>query len=123
MSGDLERAVQWYPGHMVRAMRKIGEYLKLIDIVVEVIDARAPRSDANPMLDALIGERQRLTILNRNDLADPATTKSWVAAMRAGGRRTIAVEGRQQQSVGRILAEVTRLAKDGRGMSRAIVVG
>lgn len=108
---------------MVRAMRKIGEYLKLIDIVVEVIDARAPRSDANPMLDALIGERQRLTILNRNDLADPATTKAWVALMRANGRRTIAVEGRQQQSVGRILAEVTRLAKDGRGMSRAIVVG
>ena len=123
MSSDLERAVQWYPGHMVRAMRKIGEYLKLIDIVVEVIDARAPRSDANPMLDALIGERERLTILNRDDLAEPATTKAWLKKLREGGRRTIAVEGRQQQSVGRILAEILRLAKDERGMSRAIVVG
>ncbi|MEO9264193.1 MAG: ribosome biogenesis GTPase YlqF [Candidatus Baltobacteraceae bacterium] len=123
MSSDLERAVQWYPGHMVRAMRKIGEYLKLIDIVVEVIDARAPRSDANPMLDELIGERRRLIILNRNDLADPATTKAWVESLRKTGHRTIAVEGRQQQSVGRILAEILRLAKDARGMSRAIIVG
>ena len=123
MSSDLERAVQWYPGHMVRAMGKIREYLKLIDIVVEVIDARAPRSDANPMLDALVAGRERLTILNRNDLADPSTTKAWVAALRSRGSRAIAVEGRQQQSVGRILAEITRLAKAERGMSRAIVVG
>ncbi|MDQ2864609.1 MAG: ribosome biogenesis GTPase YlqF [Candidatus Eremiobacteraeota bacterium] len=123
MSSDLERAVQWYPGHMVRAMRKIGEYLKLIDIVVEVIDARAVRSDANPMLDVLIGKRERLTILNRDDLADPPITRAWLAKLRADGRRTIAVEGRQQQSVGRILSEVTRLAKEGCGMSRAIVLG
>jgi ribosome biogenesis GTPase A len=108
---------------MVRAMRKIGEYLKLIDIVVEVLDARAPRSDANPMLDELIGERRRLTVLNRDDLADPATTKAWIAHFAARGRETIAVEGRQQQSVGRILAEIVRLAKGRRGMSRAIIVG
>lgn len=120
---ELERAVQWYPGHMVRAMRKIGEYLKLIDIVVEVIDARAPRSDANPMLDALIGNKRRLTVLNRDDLADPATTKAWIEYFAAHNRFTIATEGRQQQSVGRILAEVTKIAKERRGQSRLIVVG
>ncbi len=108
---------------MVRAMRKIGEYLKLIDIVVEVIDARAPRSDANPMLDTLIGNKRRLTVLNRDDLADPVTTKAWISELAARGRRTIAVEGRQQQSVGRILSEVVRIAKDRRGQSRLIVVG
>lgn len=120
---ELEKTVQWYPGHMVRAMRKIGEYLKLIDIVVEVIDARAPRSDANPMLDTLIGNKRRLTVLNRDDLADPVTTKAWISELAARGRRTIAVEGRQQQSVGRILSEVVRIAKDRRGQSRLIVVG
>ena len=108
---------------MVRAMRKIGEYLKLIDIVVEVIDARAPRSDANPMLDALIANKPRITVLNRDDLADPATTKAWIADFEARGRHTIATEGRQQQSVGRILAEVTRVAKERRGQSRLIIVG
>lgn len=108
---------------MVRAMRKMAEYLKLVDLVVEVIDARAPRSDANPLLDALIGTRPRLTILNREDLADPATTKAWIAQFERDGRRAIAAEGRQQQSVGRILREVSALASQRAGMTRAIVVG
>ncbi len=123
MNADLQRAVQWYPGHMVRAMRKMGEYLKLVDLVIEVIDARAPRSDANPMLDALIGNRARLTILNRDDLAEPATTNAWVADFASHGHETIAVEGRQQQSVGRILRAVTSVAGKRSGMTRAIVVG
>lgn len=108
---------------MVRAMRKMGEYLKLVDLVIEVIDARAPRSDANPMLDALIGDRERLTILNRDDLADPATTKRWIEHLRARCREAIAAEGRQQQSVGRILAAVKALAKKRAGMTRGIIVG
>ncbi|MBV8639151.1 MAG: ribosome biogenesis GTPase YlqF [Candidatus Eremiobacteraeota bacterium] len=123
MNADLQRAVQWYPGHMVRAMRKMGEYLKLVDLVIEVIDARAPRSDANPMLDAMIGSRARLTILNRDDLADPATTKAWVADFVSRGHETIAAEGRQQQSVGRILRAVKALAAGRTGMTRAIIVG
>src|SRR5579862_5806334 len=121
-SAQLERAVQWYPGHMVKAMRRIGEYLKLIDLVLEVIDARAPRSDANPMLDEIIGNRPRLTVLSRNDLADPSTTKAWVAYFASIGRKAIAVEARQQQSVGRILAAVNAMAKAREGKSRLIVV-
>ena len=62
-------------------------------------------------------------MLSRDDLADPATTKAWIADFAARGRHTIAVEGRQQQSVGRILAEVKRLAKQRKGQSRLIVVG
>ncbi len=123
MNSDLQQAVQWYPGHMVRAMRRIGEYLKLIDIVIEVIDARAPRSDANPMLDAMIAGRERLSVLNRDDLADPFTTRAWIAAFERRGRRAIAAEGRQQQSVSRILQAVTALAAGRKGMSRAIVIG
>ena len=123
MDAKLDKVIQWYPGHMVRAMRKMGEYLKLIDIVVEVIDARAPRSDANPMLDEMIGTRQRLTVLSRDDLAHPATTSAWLSEFESRGRQTIAVEARQQQSVSKILHAVKALAGDGKGMSRAIVVG
>ena len=123
MEAELQRAVQWYPGHMVRAMRKIGEYLKLIDIVIEVIDARVPRSDANPMLDAMIRERARLTVLTRDDLANPAITKRWIESFAAKGREAIAVEGRQQQSVSRITQAVNRIAQARRGTSRVIVVG
>ena len=123
MKDKLDAVVQWYPGHMVRAMRRIAEYLKLIDIVIEVIDARAPRSDANPMLDTLIGQRDRIVALSRDDLADPATTRSWIADFAERDREAYAVEARQQQSVGRILAAVNARASARAGISRAIVVG
>jgi ribosome biogenesis GTPase A len=119
----LDSVIQWYPGHMVRAMRRIAEYLKLIDIVIEVIDARAPRSDANPMLDELIGDRARIVTLSRNDLADTTITQHWIDDFAARGREAIAVEARQQQSVGRILAAVNARVKARTGISRLIVVG
>jgi ribosome biogenesis GTPase A len=120
LNGDLERAVQWYPGHMVRAMRDLRERLKLVDLVIEAIDARAPRSDANPMLGEMIAHKRRLTVLTREDLADPAVTKAWIAAFETSGRETIAVEARAQQSVSRILRALERM---GNTVRRAIVVG
>jgi ribosome biogenesis GTPase A len=99
MKERLDNVVQWYPGHMARAMRHIADYLKLIDIAVEVIDARAVRSDANPALDTLIGDRPRIVALSRNDLADPAITKRWIADFADRGREAIAVEARRQKSV------------------------
>jgi ribosome biogenesis GTPase A len=123
VSADLERVVQWYPGHMVRAMRRIGEYLSLIDIVVEVVDARVPRSGRNPMLDKLIAKRARLVVLNRDDLADPHATKRWIAWFAQRGLEAIAVDGRSQRSVARAGGALTRAAKGRKGMSRAIVVG
>jgi len=120
---QLDKVVQWYPGHMVRAMRRIADYLKLIDIVIEVIDARAVRSDANPMLDQLVGERARIVALSRDDLADPATTKGWIEQFAARQREAIAVEARAQQSVSRVLAAVSARAKARKGISRVIVVG
>jgi ribosome biogenesis GTPase A len=119
----LDNVIQWYPGHMVRAMRRMAEYLKLIDIVIEVIDARAPRSDANPILDEMIGKRARFVALSRDDLADPATTKRWIEAFAARGHEAIAVEARAQGSVSRILAAVKARAKKTEGISRVIVVG
>ncbi len=123
MKERLDNVVQWYPGHMVRAMRRIGEYLKLIDIVVEVIDARVARSDANPMLDKLIGNRPRIVVLSRDDLADPAITKRWIEDFASRDREAIAVEARAQQSVSRVLAALTAKAKARTGLSRVIVVG
>lgn len=120
---NLDKVVQWYPGHMVRAMRKIGEHLKLIDIVVEVIDARVPRSGANPLLDELSKHRTRLTVLNREDLADPFATKAWLDWFAAQGRKAIALEGRQQQSVQRLAREIATLAAERKGTSRAIIIG
>lgn len=70
--------IQWYPGHMAKARRMMQEQLKLIDVVVELVDARAPRSTSNPDFDALFQGKQRVMLLNKADLANPADTKRWV---------------------------------------------
>jgi|SRR5579884_2495965 len=108
---------------MAAAMRRIGEYMKLIDIVIEVVDARVPQTGANPMLDRVAGRRPRLLVLNREDLADPAQTSRWLAFFDSKARRAIAVNGLEQSSVAkgsRVLAEI---AGGARTAQRAIVVG
>lgn len=120
---DLERTVQWYPGHMAKAMRRIGEYLALIDMVVEVADARVAQSGRNPLLDKLAARRARILVLTRGDLADSHATKAWIDRFGEQGIVTLAVDGRSQPSVARIATIVTRLAKERGKPSRAIVVG
>ena len=119
----MDRVVQWYPGHMARAMRRIGEKLALVDVVIEVADARVPRSGRNPLLDEILGNRKRLLALDRDDLADPAATKDWIAFFTDAGLETLAVDGRSQGSVGRLVTALTGLAKGRSGISRGIVVG
>ena len=70
--------IQWYPGHMAKAKRQIQEQLKLVDVVIEVVDARLPESSRNPELNQLIQHKDHLIILNKSDLADPQVTKQWL---------------------------------------------
>ena len=71
--------IHWYPGHMAKARRMLQENLKLIDVVVELVDARAPAATRNPDFDGLFQNRTRVVLLNKSDLADPSVTKEWVA--------------------------------------------
>ena len=68
---------QWYPGHMTKAKRMMEENIKLIDLVIELVDARIPLSSKNPDIDKLARNKSRLIILNKADLADPEVTKKW----------------------------------------------
>ncbi len=120
----MERQIAWYPGHMAKASRRIREYLHSIDIVVEVVDARIVRSGRNPLLDELGARRARVVALNRQDLADPVTTKRWLRDLGARGTNAVAVDGRSQRSVARIAAAIATTSPAGRrGISRAMVVG
>lgn len=119
----MQRVIQWYPGHMVAAMRKIGDYLKLVQLVIEVVDARVPRSGRNPMLDALIRSRARVVALDRDDLADPRATAGWIDTFSQRGLEAIALDGRSRRSVGRLAASLKRLAASRDGICRAMVVG
>jgi ribosome biogenesis GTPase A len=70
--------IQWYPGHMTKTKRLIEENIKLVDIVIELLDARAPYSTKNPDIDKLAGHKPRVIVLNKADLADQDMTKQWV---------------------------------------------
>lgn len=72
-------AINWYPGHMTKTRRMLQENLKMIDVVVEILDARAPLASRNPDFDDLFAGKSRVVLLNKSDLADRSATKRWIA--------------------------------------------
>ena len=80
-----DKAINWYPGHMARAKRKLIEQLSRVDVVVELCDARIPRASRNPDLNELVKNKKRLLVLNKADLADEAQTRAWLGYFRAQG--------------------------------------
>lgn len=70
--------INWYPGHMTKSRREMESKMKLIDLVIEVADARAPLATLNPDFDSLFGQKKRMYILNKSDMADPQATKAWL---------------------------------------------
>jgi ribosome biogenesis GTPase A len=117
-----EATIQWYPGHMARAMRRLAEDMRAIDIVVEVTDARVPLSGTNPALGELAGHRPRLLVLSRAQLAEDRVTEAWLAYYRKRGRTAIAVDAKDRSGAARLRAAVDALAT-GRRSSRVIVLG
>lgn len=89
-----DQTVQWFPGHMARTRRQIRECLPLVDAVTELLDARIPESSKNPELSALIGNKPRIVLLNKCDLADAQTTKQWLSHFEAMGAGALAVDCR-----------------------------
>lgn len=71
-------SIQWFPGHMAKARREVAEKLKLVDFVIELVDARAPLSSENPMLHEVLKNKSKIVVLMKSDLADPALTDKWL---------------------------------------------
>ena len=84
--------IQWFPGHMTRTRRKIQESLKLVDAIVEIVDARIPLSSRNPEMDTLTAGKPRLVILNKADLADENANRRWITYFKKQGMAAIAVD-------------------------------
>ena len=72
------KQIQWFPGHMAKARREISEKMKLIDIVIELVDARAPLSSKNPMFNEICNNKPRLIVMTKIDLADSKATSKWI---------------------------------------------
>jgi ribosome biogenesis GTPase A len=86
---------QWYPGHMTKAKRQMQEDIKLIDLVIELADARIPASSRNPDIDELGKNKYRLILLNKADLADSKRTEEWSAHFREKGYAVVALDSRK----------------------------
>lgn len=86
------KTIQWFPGHMAKTRRKIKENLSLVDVVVEILDARIPLSSHNPDLAAIVERKPRVAVLNKADLADAGATAKWIAWFRDRGVPALAVD-------------------------------
>jgi len=97
--------IQWFPGHMTSARRKAAETMEFIDVIIEIIDARAPEASCNPMIRELREHRQRpcLKILNKADLADPAVTQAWLDFYnRQAGVKAVALSCKSASEAARV---------------------
>ena len=104
--------IQWFPGHMTKAQRMIEENLKMVDAVCEILDARIPRSSRNPDIDRLAGDKPRLVILNRTDLADPTITARWRKYFEAQGLAILETDARTGKGVNGFAPAIRRLLAD-----------
>lgn len=104
--------IQWFPGHMTKAQRMIEENLSMVDAVCEILDARIPYSSRNPDIDRLAGDKPRLVILNRVDLADPQMTARWRKYFESRGLAILETDAKSGKGVGTFAPAVRRLLKD-----------
>lgn len=124
---------QWYPGHMTKARRMMQENISLIDLVIELVDARVPLSSRNPDIDELGKQKARLILLNKSDLADKAANQLWIAYFKAKGFYVLEVNAKTGQGLKAIQGMVKEACREKierdrkRGIKnrpvRAIVVG
>lgn len=104
--------INWFPGHMAKTRRKITEDLKLIDLVVELLDARIPKSSANPVLREIIRSKPRVVALNKADLADAGKTVQWVQRLKEQNLTAVPVESKTGKGLPALYGAIREELKD-----------
>lgn len=104
--------INWFPGHMAKTRRKITEDLKLIDLVVELLDARIPKSSANPVLREIIRSKPRVVALNKADLADAGKTAQWVQRLKEQNLTAVPVESKTGKGLPTLYGAIREELKD-----------
>ena len=102
--------IQWFPGHMTKAKRMMEEQLKLVDVVVEMLDARIPRSSSNPMLIQMLGQKPKIVALNKTDMADPVKTDKWLETLKNSGLPVCKVDCSSGKGVKQMIAMIQQVA-------------
>ena len=104
--------IQWYPGHMTKARRAMKEDIKLVDLVIELVDARIPYSSRNPDIDELAAGKARMILLNKADLADPDAVRGWQAFFENKKIPAVCVDARNRGSLKQVQGAVAQACKE-----------
>lgn len=104
--------IQWYPGHMTKARRAMQEDIKLIDLVIELVDARVPFSSRNPDIDKLAAGKARMVLLNKADLADEAETRKWAQMFEDMGIHVVKIDARKKGTLKQVQAAQQEACKE-----------
>lgn len=104
--------IQWYPGHMTKAKRAMKEDIKLIDLVIELVDARVPLSSRNPDIDDLAKGKARMVLLNKSDLADERVNAQWAAWFEAKNIHAVKVDSRNKGTLKQVQSVVQEACKE-----------
>ncbi|MFD2628366.1 ribosome biogenesis GTPase YlqF [Oceanobacillus kapialis] len=125
--------IQWFPGHMAKARREVEEKLKLVDFVMELVDARAPLSSQNPMLHQVLQQKSKMVVLMKKDLADNKQTENWISYFKERSIPAVAINVNEKADIKRVIQlakelgqeKLNRLMKKGiqPRPSRAMIVG
>ena len=103
--------IQWFPGHMAKTRRLMKENLPLVDVVVEITDARVPASSRNPEMKNLVGGKPRVVVLNKCDMADEALTAEWIEYYHTKGVRAVAMDCRSGKGLNKLVPTVKEVMK------------
>lgn len=105
-------SINWYPGHMAKTKRQIADDLKLIDVVIEILDARIPISSQNPDMKELIKNKKKIIILNKSDLADEKETSKWIQRFKSKNSSAISVCSNSGNGINNVIKEIEKLMQD-----------
>lgn len=103
---------QWYPGHMTKAKRAMQEDIRLIDVVIELVDARIPVSSKNPDINSLAGGKSRILLLNKSDMADPELLNAWIRFYEKKGILAMAVNSRKRNELKQVNTLIQKACKE-----------
>ncbi|MFD1850400.1 ribosome biogenesis GTPase YlqF [Oceanobacillus bengalensis] len=104
--------IQWFPGHMAKAKREVEEKLKLVDFVMELVDARAPLSSQNPMLKQVLQNKTKMVVLMKKDLADHRATETWLTYFKEKGIPALAVDVNDKADIKRVIQLAKELGQE-----------
>ncbi len=104
--------IQWYPGHMMKAKRQMQEDMKLIDLIIELVDARVPRASRNPDIDQLGKQKSRLILLNKSDMADERQNQMWLEYFKKQGFYALLADSRNKTTLRSIQPLVAEACKE-----------